>query len=289
MSRLRCSSSDAEVELHLECVVVRGERARVGAARLHVEHRGLDLDEALLVQRAPEARHHGVAHLEAAPCLGVHDQVGVPLPEPGVGVGETVPLVGQRAHRLRQQLHARRLDRQLAGAGGHHGAGDAHPVAEVELLHVGEPVVADDGLRDEQLHLAVAVADGGEHELAGVALQHDAPGDRDHRVGLGPGLDRPPLGADVSEGVRAVEAVRVRLVAASADLVDASQSPCLLRRQPAPGVDVGLGRGLGGGVGCVAHDRTTLAVARASTTGRFGAAEHEPTAVDGFPFVTSSS
>jgi hypothetical protein len=37
---------DAQVQLHVERVVVGGERAGVGAAGLGVQHRGLDLDEA---------------------------------------------------------------------------------------------------------------------------------------------------------------------------------------------------------------------------------------------------
>ena len=59
-----------------------------------------------LVQRAAEAGDDLVADLEVPAGLGVDDEVGVALTEPGVGVGEAVPLVGQRAHRLRQQLDA---------------------------------------------------------------------------------------------------------------------------------------------------------------------------------------
>ena len=155
------------------------ERAGVGAAGLDVEHRRLDLDEAALVERAAEAGDHLVADVERPAGLGVDDEVDVALAEAGVGVGQAVPLVGQRAQRLGEQLEAVDLDRQLAGARRHDRAVDADPVAAVELLDRGEPVVADDGLRDEQLDLGAALGDRGEHELAGVALEHDAPGDAD--------------------------------------------------------------------------------------------------------------
>ncbi len=125
---------DAQVELHVERVVVRGERAGVRPAGFDVQHRGLDLDEAALVERSPEAGDDLVADLEGPLRLAVDDQVGVSLPEAGVDVGESVPLVGQRPDRLGQQLDLLGLDRQLALAGGHHGPVHTDPVAEIELL-----------------------------------------------------------------------------------------------------------------------------------------------------------
>ena len=57
---------------------------------------------------------------------------------------------------------------------------------DVERLAVAlERLVADHGLRDEQLHLVVAVAHRGEHELARIARQHDATGDGHCSVGFG--------------------------------------------------------------------------------------------------------
>ena len=71
---------------------------------------------------------------------------------------------------------------------------DADPVTAVELLDGREAVVADDGLGHEQLDLGAALGDRGEHELAGVALEEDASGDGDVRIGLGAGLEVRPLG-----------------------------------------------------------------------------------------------
>ena len=183
---------DPQVQVHVERVVMCDERPRVGAACIDVEHGGLDLDEAVAVQRAAEARDHRMADLEGATGLVVHDQVRVPLPEARVGVGETVPLAGHRAHRLREQLDRDGFHRELTLPGGHHGAGRADPVAEVELLHVGELIVARHGLRDEQLDLVATIADGGEHELARVALEHEPTGDGDLVLGLGTGFEFSP-------------------------------------------------------------------------------------------------
>ena len=99
---------DAQVQRHVERVVVGDERAGVGAAGLDVQHRRLDLDEAAVVQRAAEAGDHRVADVERPAGVGVDDEVGVALAEAGVGVGQAVPLVGQRAHRLGEQLEVGR-------------------------------------------------------------------------------------------------------------------------------------------------------------------------------------
>ena len=124
---------DAKVEVDVERVVVRDERSRGRAAELVVEHGGLHLGETQLGELPADRRHRGEPHREDAPGVVVHDQVDVALPEAGVDVGETVPLVGQRAEGLGQELERRDLHRQLALTGGHHRAVDAHPVAQVEL------------------------------------------------------------------------------------------------------------------------------------------------------------
>ena len=63
------------------------EGSRVRPTGLDVQHRCLDLDEALAGQRAAEATDHGVTNLEGATGLFVHDEIGVTLTETGVGVG----------------------------------------------------------------------------------------------------------------------------------------------------------------------------------------------------------
>ena len=101
-----------------------------------------------------------------------------------------LPFVGKRTHGLGQQLKALHLDTQLALARRHHRAVHADPVAKIEVGERREPFVADDGLRHEQLNFVVAVAHGGEDQLAGIAHQHDATGDGHFDVGFGAGLER---------------------------------------------------------------------------------------------------
>jgi hypothetical protein len=101
--QLQC---DAQVQRHVERVVVGDERASMGAAGLDVEHRRLDLGEAALAERPAEAGDDLVTNVEGPAGVGVDDEVDVALAEAGVGVGEAVPLVGQRAQRLGEQLEA---------------------------------------------------------------------------------------------------------------------------------------------------------------------------------------
>ena len=132
----------------------------------------------------------------------------------------------------------------------------AHPVTAVEVLDLGERLVADRGLGDEQLQLRAPLGDGGEHELAGVALEHHAAGDRDLGRSLGAGREIRPLGAHLGQRVGAVEAVRVRLGAGLAELVDEALPPRPLRGQPAP--TVGRTVGVGGVGGRLVHGSLTV-------------------------------
>ena len=250
---------DAQEHGHVEGVVMGDEWPGMSPAGLDVQHRGLDLDEALLVEGAAEAGDDGMADLEGAPGIGVHDEVGVSLTEPGVGVGEAVPLVGHRPHGLRQQLEAVDLHTELALACGHHRAFHTHPVAEVEGTERLERLVADDSLRHEQLDVVAAVAHGDEDELALFAQQHHATGDRYPHLGLDAGLEVAVCGADVGQGVRAVEAVRVRVQARLADTVDLGEALGLLGEEAAPVFVVLVGGRFGLRVGgCLAHKAETV-------------------------------
>ena len=225
---------DAQVQRHVQRVVVGHERAGVGAAGLDVEDRRLDLDEAAIAQRRAEARQHGVADLEDPTAVGVDDEVGVALAVADVGVGEAVPLVRQRADRLGQQLETRHLDGDLAGAGRHHGALRADPVAAIERLDVGERVVADDRLGDEQLEVVAAVGDGEEDELSGVALEHDTTADRRPPMSVSsPGSEVGAERAHVGGAVGAVEAVGIGLAAGGPQLVDLPLATGALGGEPA--------------------------------------------------------
>jgi hypothetical protein len=96
-----------------------------------MKHRGFNFDIAAIAESVSHARDDCVADLESAPGIGIDDEVGVSLAESSVNVRETMPFVGHRAQCLREQLHFRGLDAQLALAGGHHGTACADPVTHI--------------------------------------------------------------------------------------------------------------------------------------------------------------
>mmetsp|Transcript_33070 Transcript_33070/g.103929 ORF Transcript_33070/g.103929 Transcript_33070/m.103929 type:complete len:329 (-) Transcript_33070:921-1907(-) len=85
---------DPQREVEAEGVVVRLERLRLCAARLRVEARRLDLEEAALVEVPPEVGRDARARGEGGAHARVDDHVEVALPVPLVDVGQPLPLVG---------------------------------------------------------------------------------------------------------------------------------------------------------------------------------------------------
>ena len=186
----------------------------------------LDLDEAALGQEPAHRGDRREPDVEDAPRVVVRDEVDVALAVARVGVGEAVPLLGQRPQRLREQLERRDVDRELAELGLHDLALDADPVAAVDL--VAEPrerVLAELALTHEELQLAGSVAHLREDQPALRALQQHPARDAHDVVGRSTRVDLVvPVLAHLLQGVRAVEADRVRIVAARADLVDLGES-----------------------------------------------------------------
>ena len=99
---------DAQVGVEVEGVVVGDERSGGGPALLEVEDRRLDLEVVASAQLLADGVDRGDAHLEDPTGVGVDDEVDVALAVAGVDVGEALPLVGQRAQRLGQQLERAR-------------------------------------------------------------------------------------------------------------------------------------------------------------------------------------
>ena len=162
---------DAEVELHVEGVVVGDERLGQCTAGDGVEDRRLDLDEATLLQPAPHETEQPAAHEKDAARLRRHPQIDVALPVARVDVGHAVPLVREGSAGLGQQHPVPDLDAELALAGLHDLADSTDPVAEgqlAELVEAGRPRVG--------VHLRHAQA--AEGELAGRPVQHHSTRDR---------------------------------------------------------------------------------------------------------------
>ena len=93
---------DPQVQLGVERVVVRDERARGRASRNWMEHRRLDLVETPSPKGRSDRGNGLETNVEHPTRVVVGDEIHVPLPIARVGVGEPVPLLGQRAQRLRQ-------------------------------------------------------------------------------------------------------------------------------------------------------------------------------------------
>jgi hypothetical protein len=125
---------DAQEHLLVERVVVRDEGLGVRAAGDRVQHRRLDLEEAVLDHEVADRAHRLAARDEARPGVLVGHQVDVALAVFLLLVGHAVELVRQRAQALGQQAHAGDAHRQLAGLGAEQGAFAAEDVAEVEVL-----------------------------------------------------------------------------------------------------------------------------------------------------------
>ncbi len=105
---------DPEIEIAIEGVVVRHERAGECAAVDRLEHGRLDLDEPLGVEPAARLGDHLGAQDEALAHLGVRDQVLLAMAVAKLRVLEARPLVGRRAEALGEKRPFRDPERQLA-------------------------------------------------------------------------------------------------------------------------------------------------------------------------------
>ncbi len=197
---------DAQRHLLVERVEVRLERTRRSATVDELEDRGLDLDVAL----ALELVAHGAVDLglgaDHVARLLAHDEVGVALPHAAL-LGELLVQDRHGAQGLGGHRPARGHDGEFATAAADDATGDGHVVAEVDVgLPGGEGVLAH--LREAEHDLeadALALLQGGERELAGVADEDEAAGDGDDVVGLLPGLEVTPLRTHLGEAVGPVD------------------------------------------------------------------------------------
>ena len=189
---------DAQAELGVQRIGVGEERAGQGPACLRLQDGGLDLHEGLRLESLAQDGKSLEADVEDPPAFLVGQQVHLALAVPGLRLAETVPPVGQRPERLGQDLQARHVHRELPPPAGHHLAGDAHPVAQIDQRLDGSRVIRQVVGLEHQLNGAAGVLDGGESQLAVTSLGHHPPGDPRHlarsRVRLQPGVDRLQLG-----------------------------------------------------------------------------------------------
>ena len=124
---------NAQEEVAAERVVVRRERLRRGPARHGLQDRGLDLDELPRLEEPPDRGHDPAAQQQPAARLRVDDHVQVALAVDLLGIGQAVPLLGQRPEGFRDEHEALDADGDLAALRFEQRALGADDVAQVEL------------------------------------------------------------------------------------------------------------------------------------------------------------
>ena len=177
---------DAQVERNVECVVVRRERARRGAAIERLQYRRLDLEEAPRVEEGAERADHPRARHERRAHLGVHGEIDRALPVALLGIAEArvahdgavddlLLAERERAQRLRQHLCARHAHGGLSGLRAEERARDADHVADVEELERLEELIAELVPAEVELDAAALVREVSEARLPVPAPRDDAP------------------------------------------------------------------------------------------------------------------
>ena len=104
---------DAQAEVDIEGVGVGHEGPGQRSAGLGLEYRGVDLDELLGQQLRAQGRYGLEPDVEHPAAVRIGEEIDLALPVAGVGGGQPVPLVGERAQGLGQQPQSGHVDREL--------------------------------------------------------------------------------------------------------------------------------------------------------------------------------
>ena len=126
---------DAQRDVAAQRRVLRLEGLGLGAAGLRVERRRLELEEAAVVEEAPDARRRAGAQLERAAHVGVRDEVELALAVARLHVRQAAELVRQRRQRLGEHLPVVDVHRELALLRALGRAARADDVAGVDPVH----------------------------------------------------------------------------------------------------------------------------------------------------------
>ncbi len=135
--------SDAQEQINVQRIVVRGERLGHGAAGDGMHHRRLHLDKAVVVEEAPQRLHYLGALDENLAHLGIHRQVHVTAAIARFHILQSVPFLRQRKQVLHQEGDLLDVNGELAGAGAEEIALHPDVVAEVQQLIKREALLAD--------------------------------------------------------------------------------------------------------------------------------------------------
>ncbi len=167
-----------QVEFRVQRPVVGLEGVRRGASVDRLQHRRLHVQKAEIVEEPPDFLHDARAGDEQFAYIGVHGEIGVPLPIAALHVGE--PAVhdrfsgfvrlflaeGERPHGFRQQLNLLGAQSDLVRPRSEDLAFHTDPVPEVEDLHQLVAVFPQDVPAEVDLDSAAQVLDVDERRLA---------------------------------------------------------------------------------------------------------------------------
>ena len=173
------------------------ERLSEGSPVPGLKDRRLDLDEAVVVEVAPNRGDHAGTQLEVGARLLAHQEIEVALSISGLGLGQPVERAGRGPLDLGEQLELGDREGGLTALRLGGDPGDADDVPEVDVDRPGAI------LGNEQLDLPGAVDEIEEDELPHVPPGHDTPGQPPRHADLLPGLDLigvHPNGSDLLPG-----------------------------------------------------------------------------------------
>jgi hypothetical protein len=170
----------------------------------------LHLQEAARVQFLPQRADDGALDLRHPPCPRIHDQIYITLADPRLNVRKSLVFLGKGPKALGRDGEPVRQHGEFSPAGGDDLAFHADVVPEVDVvLPGGQGVRADPVLRDHDLDVPGAVADGREAELPADARQQYPAGHTDLLAGRGVRLQVRVALADLADRGRAGKADRI--------------------------------------------------------------------------------
>jgi hypothetical protein len=177
---------DPQVEIPVECVVMGHKRPGQRAAVERLQHRGLDLQEAALVEPLAGRPDGGGALGEELTRLRVGDEVELATAIARLGVLKTVELVRRRAQALRQELPRREAQGELATTRLERRSLHADEVPEIQMQELIEALRTEHIGTGVELQPAGCVDEIQKRRLPVAAAGHQAAGDLVGAMGLLP-------------------------------------------------------------------------------------------------------
>ena len=95
---------DAQVQIHVECVVVGDEWPRGSSAQNRMHHRSVNFHVTTRIEKTAQLADDLCPLNKNLPRLLVYDQVQIPAAVSYLGVCKPVPLLWKRQQRFRQKL-----------------------------------------------------------------------------------------------------------------------------------------------------------------------------------------